>query len=255
VPDLSFVPVLMIAAFVHGAFGFGFPLVATPLLTMMMDLRTAVLLTLIPTVSINLISILGEKNWRTALRRFWTIPVFTFAGSLLGTQVLLSVDPEPFRLLLALLVIASLLSEGFSRSEKERRVPAWVMAGLGLTLGLLAGVSNIFAPVLVAYALFTRMPSTLMVATFNLTFLTSKSGQIAGFLVRDAFTGQALVMTLWGLPLVLLSLWIGIRLRRRMDMAIFERLLRYALWIIAIALIVDSMGGIQHTDRATQPRG
>jgi uncharacterized membrane protein YfcA len=239
VPDLSYLPVLMIAAFVHGAFGFGFPLVATPLLTMMMDMRSAVLLTLIPTVSINLISILGEKNWRAALRRFWPIPVFTFAGSLLGTQVLLSVDPEPFRLLLAALLIASLLTERLSRAEHERRVPHWVMAGLGLSLGLLAGVSNIFAPVLVAYALFTRMPPSFMVATFNLTFLTSKSGQITGFVIKDAFTTQALVMTLWALPLVLLCLWIGIRVRRRMDVSGYERLLRFALWMIALALIVD----------------
>ena len=44
-----------------------------------------------------------------------------------------------------------------------------------------AGVVNIFAPLVVAYALYTQMPTALMVATFNLSFITSKSGQILGF--------------------------------------------------------------------------
>lgn len=51
-------------------FGFGFPLVATPLLVLFMDLRAAVLLTLIPTIAINLVSIATERRWLEALRRF-----------------------------------------------------------------------------------------------------------------------------------------------------------------------------------------
>ncbi len=242
-PDLSFLPVLLIAAFIHGAFGFGFPLVATPLLVLFMDMRSAVLLTLVPTVSINLFSILGERHWREALRTFWPIPAFTVVGSFAGTQILLSVDPEPFRLLLALVMIAYLLTEGFHRSERQRAAPRWVLALLGLSLGLLAGVVNVFAPVIVVFALYTRMTPTLMVATFNLSFLTSKSGQIAGFVVNGAFDREILIASLQVLPLVLLSLWLGIRLRRRIDIGTYRRLLRYSLWVIAFLLIADSAIG------------
>ena len=94
--ELLFVVVSLVAAFVHGAFGFGFPLLSTPLLVFGFDLRTAVLLTLVPTVSINLVSILSEHHWREALRDYWPIPAFTVVGSFLGTQLLLTIDPEPF---------------------------------------------------------------------------------------------------------------------------------------------------------------
>jgi uncharacterized membrane protein YfcA len=238
-PDPSLLLPLLLAAFVHGAFGFGFPLVSTPLLVLAMDMRAAVLLTLIPTVSINLVSIFGERHWREALRAFWPIPAFTIVGSFMGTQVLLAVDPEPFRLLLALVLVGYLVTDRFTRSERERRAPPWVMALLGLGLGLLAGLVNIFAPVLVVYALYTRMPPTLMVATFNLSFLTSKSGQIAGFLVNGAFDAGTLETVLVVLPAVLLSLWLGMRVRRRIDTATYERLLRYALWVIALVLVAD----------------
>ena len=183
--ELLFVAVTVL--FVHGAFGFGFPLLSTPLLVLGFDLRTAILLTLVPTVSINLISILSEHNWRAALRDYWPIPSFTIVGSFLGTQALLNVDPEPFRFLLALMLIGYLASEHLHRSEHVIRVPKWGMALFGLGLGLLAGVVNIFAPLVVAFALYTRMPVALMVATFNLSFITSKSGQIIGFVSRGAF--------------------------------------------------------------------
>ena len=95
--DIFSIAVLLLAAYIHGAAGFGFPLVATPLLVLSMDLRSAILLTLLPTIAINLVSIVSEPRWREALRRFWPIPLFTLVGSVLGTQVLLSVDPETQR--------------------------------------------------------------------------------------------------------------------------------------------------------------
>lgn len=238
-PDLSFVPILMLAAFAHGALGFGFPLVATPLLVLMMDMRSAILLTLVPTVIINAASILGERHWREALRTFWPIPVFTIVGSYLGTQVLLSVNPDPFRLLLALVLIAYLLSDYFHKTEKKRDVPRWGMALFGIVLGLLAGVTNVFAPAIIVFALFTRMDTTLMVATFNMSFLTSKVGQIGGFVINDAFTAEVVELTLWALPPVLISLWFGIRLRKRINQDSYKRVLKIALWVITALLIGD----------------
>jgi hypothetical protein len=240
-PDLSVLAVLLVSAFVHGAFGFGFPMVATPLLALMMDLRAAILLTLIPTILINLASILGEKHRGEALRQFWPVPTFTIVGSLIGTQLLLSVDPEPFRLLLALVLVAYLLAERLHGVDRERKVPKWGLALLGLSLGLLAGVVNIFAPVLIVFALYTRMRPELMVAAFNLSFITSKTGQLIGFTLNDALDINVLTQALWALPLVLGALWIGMVLRRRIHPEHYRKLLRFGLWVMAAALIWDTL--------------
>jgi hypothetical protein len=236
---LWFVPVSLVSAFVHGAFGFGFPLLATPLLAFGFDLRTAILLTLVPTVSINLVSILSESHWREALRSYWPIPTFTVVGSFVGTQWLLRVDPEPFRLLLAGVLIAYLVSDRLHRGRRPIEIGRWGQALFGLALGLLAGVVNIFAPLVVAFALYTQMPAALMVATFNLSFLTSKSGQILGFVSADAFDLATVQLALMALPLILAALWLGIRVRRRIDVETYRGLLRGALWLIALAILVD----------------
>ena len=239
--ELLFLAVSLLAAFVHGAFGFGFPLLSTPLLLLGFDLRTAILLTLVPTVSINLVSILSEHHWRAALRDYWPIPAFTIVGSFLGTQVLLNVDPDPFRFLLAVMLIGYLVSDHLHRSEHVIRVPKWGMALFGLLLGLLAGVVNIFAPLVVAYALYTRMPVALMVATFNLSFITSKSGQIIGFVSQGAFDLGVVKLAVFALPLILGALWLGIRVRKRVDMATYRGMLRGSLWVISVAILLDAL--------------
>jgi uncharacterized membrane protein YfcA len=238
-PDLIVVLILVLAAFVHGAFGFGFPLVATPLLVLGLEPRLAILVTLVPTICINLVSIAGEKHWREALSRFWPIPVFTLVGSMTGTRILLHVDPEPLRMLLALVLIAYLLADRFMDGGPERRVPKWGLALLGLIMGLMAGVVNIFAPIVVVFALYTRMDPLLMVAAFNLSFVTSKSGQLTAFFLNGAVDPGTLTLSLWALPPVILSLWIGIKLRKRIDPDAYKGLLRYALWAIALLLIFD----------------
>ncbi len=237
--ELAFLPILLFAAFIHGALGFGFPLVTTPLLVLFMPLPAAILLTLIPTVSINLVSIFSEKHWKQALHTYWPIPAFTIVGSIIGTQVLLSVDPSPFRMLLALVLVAYLVSDRFTASKQAHRLPIWGMALFGIVLGLLAGVVNIFAPVIVVFALYTRMPPSLMVATFNMSFLTSKSGQIVGFIANDAFATDVVLLTFALVPFLLLCLWLGIRIRRKIDRQTYVQLLRGALWLIATALVAD----------------
>lgn len=231
--------ILVAAAFVHGAFGFGFPLVATPLLALVWPLPTAILMTLVPTIAINTASILGERAWRDAVREYWTIPVFCIIGSFIGTHWLLSVDPEPFRALLALVLLAYLVADRLRRSDSPVNLPRWALPLFGLMLGLLAGVVNIFAPLMIVFALYTRMRTELMVATFNLTFLTSKSGQVAGFLSQGAFDWQVVGTTAILLPLILLSLWVGMRLRRRFTGEGYRRVLRGFLWLVAVGLLAD----------------
>jgi uncharacterized membrane protein YfcA len=239
-PATVLVPaVLLAAAFVHGVFGFGFPMLATPLLALGMPLPAAIQLTLLPTIATNLGSIAGERHRGEALRRFWPIPLCTGVGSFTGTQVLLAVDPGPVRLLLAGLLVGYLLAERLHAAEHQVVVPLWGLGLLGLVLGLLAGVANIFGPVIIIFALYTRMPTTLMVAAFNLSFVTSKTGQLLGFAWNGALDTGLLVQTLWLLPGVLLALWLGISLRRRIQPAHYRRLLRAGLWLLAAALVWD----------------
>jgi len=61
------------AAFIHGSVGLGFPMVATPLLALFTDIQTAIIVTLIPSLLTNLISIKSEGDILPASRRYLSL--------------------------------------------------------------------------------------------------------------------------------------------------------------------------------------
>ena len=147
--------VIAAAGLVHGTLGLGFPLVATPLLALFMDLRTAILLTLLPTVAVNLVSIVRGGEWRQSIGRFWPLGVSALAGSGLGAWLLTVGDPAPYSLLLAGLVLLYLGTERAS-SFNMAWVRRWVMPSMlvfGLIAGLSAGTTNVMVPILIIYTL------------------------------------------------------------------------------------------------------
>jgi uncharacterized membrane protein YfcA len=72
---LAFVTVMLVAGLVHGTLGMGFQVVATPMLALFADLRSAILITLLPTDTVNLLSIARGGNWFESLGRFWPLAV------------------------------------------------------------------------------------------------------------------------------------------------------------------------------------
>ncbi len=108
---IFFTFIFFLAAFIHGSIGFGFPMVATPLLALFTDLQTAIVLTFIPTLLVNLISIISEGDILLAARRHLSLALFAILGSAAGTQILLSVNSDIFKGLLGIVILIYLLVE------------------------------------------------------------------------------------------------------------------------------------------------
>ena len=109
--------VMLLAGFVHGAIGFGFPLVATPMLTLVLDLKTTILVSLVPTMVMTLISAFRGGMLRESVLRFWFMPIMLVIGSYLGTRILIGANPAHFVLLLAVCLLAFLNLERLGKLE------------------------------------------------------------------------------------------------------------------------------------------
>ncbi|ROR32377.1 sulfite exporter TauE/SafE family protein [Inmirania thermothiophila] len=233
--------ILALAGLVHGTLGVGFPLTATPLLAVFTDVRAAILLTLLPTVVVNVLSIARGGRWSESLGRHWPLAVLIPAGTVLGTALLARVDPAPFRLLLAAVIGLYLLN----RRERHPAF-AWVRRhrlaayGLfGLAAGFLAGTVNVMVPLLVILGLELEMPPRVMVQVFNLCFLTGKLTQIGTFATLGALT-PALLGAAAPLALVAAAaLLVGMRLRERIAVETYRTLLRRLLAVLAVVLVAQ----------------
>jgi hypothetical protein len=88
-----FTAIILFAGLVHGTLGLGFPLMATPLLALFVDVRSAILITLLPTVAVNVASILHGGQWRDSIGRYWPLAVYALIGSVVGTSFIVVSDP------------------------------------------------------------------------------------------------------------------------------------------------------------------
>jgi uncharacterized membrane protein YfcA len=229
-------PAIMLAALVHGTFGIGFPIVATPLLALFTDVFTAVLITLLPTMAVNLTMIARNRARLREVGRHLLVIPFALLGTLVGSLLLLWLDPRPFLLLLALAILLYLKQERLEYIDFGwvRRHPfsAYVIFGFGA--GLMAGTVNVMLPVLIILFMELRIVSAAMVLLFNLNFFTGKVTQTLLFLLQEIpGIGMFLFSTLWLVPVALIVLNIGIWLRKRISEERYLGILRGLLWVVS----------------------
>jgi uncharacterized membrane protein YfcA len=224
----------------HGIFGLGFPLVTTPLLSLFIDVRRVMLLILLPTVSINLISVLKGGDWRQQVRRYFPLALWGILGSAVGSYLLASVDPEPFKLLLAISVLIYLQSARFGdRFAWVKRRQRTAMLVFGLLGGFLAGTVNVMVPALIIFALESGLAMRTMVQVFNFCFLLGKLTQALTFAQVGLLTLPHLYQTIPLAGVTLVGLYIGFELHRRVSPDAYRRVLRILLYAMAGLMVVQ----------------
>jgi uncharacterized membrane protein YfcA len=233
--------IVLAAGLVHGVFGAGFPIVATPVLALITDVQTAILLTLGPNIAVNLWSMLRGGNLGDSLGRFWHVAVWMLVGSVLGTLLLVALDPNPFRLLLALTLVFYILGDRLKQVNWGfiRRHPSGSGTAAGMAAGLLGGTVNVGGPVLMIYFLELRVAPIVMVQSINLSFLLGKGAQAVTFASLGMVGSQLLLVSI---PLMILSLT-GLRggmwIRERVAVETFRVWLHGLFWVLAVMLVAQ----------------
>jgi uncharacterized membrane protein YfcA len=240
--------VLLFAGLVHGTLGLGFPMTATPLLALFLDLRSAILVTLLPTVAVNLASILRGGRWSRSLGRYWPLAAWAVAGSILGTTLLVYTDPEPYRLWLAGVILLYL-----NLDRLRGHGPRWVrdhralaLAVFGLAAGLSVGTVNVMVPLLIILFLELNEPARVMVQVFNLCFLAGKLAQMATFARAGLFDSDTAVATFPLLAAGLAGLGVGMFLHDRIPEPAYRRALKAVLWVVAAILVTQFVRWLAH---------
>jgi uncharacterized protein len=244
---LGFVLLVCLAAgFAHGAIGFGFPVVATPLVALVIDIRSAIALLAPVTLVLVLLSVLRGGSLMELLRRFWYLPPVIAVGSWLGTRLLLAAPPEPFLLVLAgvILLYLNLDRLGLGGSGAVKRLPLPFGLAFGFVAGVFEAIANVAGPVLLVYFMLLGLTPTQMVQALNLCFTAGKGTQVATWAAAGAMTPALwMAVAAFAVPSVA-ALFVGMRVRSRIDAATYRRWLRAALWVMALLLIGQFIASI-----------
>ena len=237
--------VCLLAGFAHGAIGFGFPLVATPLVALVVDMKSAITLLAPVTLVLVVISALRGGSVTELVRRFWYLPVGISVGAWLGTHLLLAAPPEPFTLVLALVLLFYLNLDriGRGRSALVERWRAPFGLAFAFTAGVFEAIANVAGPILLVYFMLLGAAPAQIVQTLNMCFTVGKGSQVATLAASGAL-GPAAWLTVAGLSVpAVAALAFGMRVRDRIDAQTYRAWLRKALWVMAALLILQFAHG------------
>ena len=231
----------LLSGLVHGALGFGFPLVATPLVALVIDMKSAITLLAPVTLALVVISALRGGSLRDLVRRYWFMPVGIALGAWLGTKVLLAAPPEPFMLVLALVLLFYLNLRSRWAAAQSATVQR-LRAPFGFAFAFLAGVceaiANVAGPILFVYFMLLGAAPSQVVQTLNMCFTVGKGSQVLTLAAAGALSARPGRGGRPDLPSVA-ALVAGMRVRDRIDAQTYRAWLRKALWVMVVLLLLQ----------------
>ena len=235
---------LVIAGLVKGAIGVGMPIVAFPMLSMLVDVQTAVMLLSMPLVLSNIPQALeggfvGKTLWSLA-----PVLVGTMPGTWIGVAVLLSVDPAVAKIAAgAGVILVAALGLISPTLQIKQRIIGPVGLGAGFCGGLLGGIAALSGPLVFIFLLakglngraFTKEASMFLVVSSVVLASTLTSSQ--KFDWRDV-----LISSLATAPVVV-GMLIGQKLRDAVPADAFKKLIVLVVLLSGAQLVSKGMFG------------
>jgi uncharacterized protein len=238
--------VLLIAAFVKGASGMGFPLIATPTVALLLDIRVAITILIIPNLVMDVTQVFRRGFPLPVLRRFGWLFVVTVVGVFLGTKVLVTLPLWILNLCLGAMVLVFVVSNWFHfefsvspQLEKILNVPA------GFISGFLNGMTNAAGPALAMYLYSLKLKKADFIKSIATIFIVTKLSQLVAVSTWNLFNPSTLGLSLGLTLFVLIGFRAGLKTQDRINQHNFNRALLMMLFVIGVTLIARAL---------TQPR-
>lgn len=235
---------LFLGGTVKGTLGVGIPLVAVPLLALAMPVPQAVVLLPIPILLANVWQAFAGGHFTNALRRFWPLILGVVVGTVIGAHVLVSVDPRTLYALVGVIVVVFSLSGYFQPALRlPRRAERWLGVAVGLTSGVLGGLSTMHGPPLIMFLVALRLPKDEFVGTIAVLYLSGIVPLTLALGALDVMGRHELLLSaLAGAP-VFLGVLAGQLVRDRLDQNTFRKGLLVMLLFTGAALIRRAIVG------------
>ena len=223
------------AGVVKGVTGMGLPTVAIGVLGATMSPLTAAAILIIPSFVTNVWQMLAGRDTLRLMRRLWAMMLCIVIGTLLGTRLLVIVDPVWSGRALGVALIAYAAYALFvpTLSVPQRR-ESWLSPVIGMVTGLLTGATGVFTLPAVPYVQSLGLQKNELVQALGLSFTISTIALAGGLLVNGAFRLDQLGLSLLAVPPALAGMWLGSIVRQKISPKTFR--LCFLLFLVILGL-------------------
>ena len=224
---------------VFSTVGFGIGMVAIPVLLLVLDPQTAVVM--LNTVEVPLMALMVFQN-RSHRKMAETLPIAVsgLVGALVGAFILVSVDDRPLRISLVPLLIALSLVTAFTF---RRPIPTPPL--LGPLSGLLAGrvltALAIGGPILALFMLARLWQRHALRGSMALYFLFIMPTAVFGYAVGGLYTSERITLTAIVTLPVVLGFLLGSRFARNMNERVFRNAAITVIMVTSLVVLVREL--------------
>ncbi len=233
---------LLLAAYVKGTTGMGFPLIATPMVALLLEIRTAVTILIIPNIVMDSAQILRRGFPAEVLRRFAGMLWLVVLGVFLGTKALVALPMWILNLTLGTVVLVFVISNLFPLDYQiPRRLESILSPVVGLLGGFIMGMTNAGGPVFAIYLYSLRLPKTEFIKSIATIFIINKVSQLIAVSTWNLLTLSTLRLSAVVTLYVLLGFYLGLKSQDRVNQKTFNRVLLSLLFVIGVTLMVRAL--------------
>jgi len=233
---------VVVASFVKGAIAFGFPTIATPLFALVVDVRTAVAVLILPNLAMDVVQALRRPGLLSVLRRHAVLYATGIVGTFLGTHWLTTFSDRQAMLVLGLFVIGFV---AFNAARLAPRVkPSWepYLAGpAGLVAGVMGGITNAHGTPLVLYFYALGLDKAEFVRAISLAFIVYKAAQLVAVTQAGIMTLSLFQLSILATLLALAAFAAGLRAQDRMNQRVFNRVILSVLSALGVLLVFRAL--------------
>ena len=234
---------ILFAGATKGISGFGLPVIAIPIMAILYDLPTAIGITILPTVLSDLPLVYKfRQEWRIT-HRFVIFILLAVAGVVVGTQILVTVDQRPLKLLLGLGVLFFAITSWFRLLPAlgDRLARRWAPPA-GLLAGTLQGATGSAAPIVTIFFFQLQMSRQAFLFLINSYFLVVDSSQLVSLIWVGVYTPRFFLLALGATLLALPAVFLTLRLQDRISDQFFRKAVLVLLGITGVVLVLRAYG-------------
>ena len=231
-----------VAAFVKGAIGFGFPTLGTPLLALVVDVKTAFLVLIVPNIVMDGLQFVRSGAQAVTARRLLPLVATGAVGMVLGTHLLAMLSARTVMLILGGFILAFV---ALSVTRLSPRLPPgwepWASPVAGFVAGVVGGITNVPGTPLVLYFYALELPKREFVSAVAFCFVVYKLVQLGAVTWYGLMSGPLLGWSLLLTVVALAAFALGLRVQDRMEPRTFNRVVLVFLGALGAWLVIRSV--------------
>ncbi|MEM6256293.1 MAG: sulfite exporter TauE/SafE family protein [Cyanobacteria bacterium P01_D01_bin.156] len=237
--ELIIIITTFVAAFVQGVSGFGFALVAMPILSGVTSIQTAAPLVALTTLTNNLLLCL---YYRQSFNR--TVVKNLLLGSVLGIPIgFLALEYLPTALMLitlGIIIVGYSIYSLVSPVIPVLKSKLWAY-GAGFLSGILLGCFNLPGPPIILYGSSQRWSQELFKGNLSSFFWISVAIVVVGHGLQQRISADIMRQFLMAFPSLLLGLCCGVALAKKFDPNVFRKIVTILLSMVGVRLIISGV--------------